>query len=160
MILHERTLILDPDVFSGVDGEMLKELEKMGARKALSVLAGHMVRALKERRAARGRARGRGRGRGLPKGRADSSVTHADPSSRPPVPADGTASGEKDKVPVNVDAQPPAPVPVLAGVTAVAAVDMGKGRADSPLVIVDDSDGEDRPATKRRKLEDPSITVD
>ncbi|KAJ6539064.1 hypothetical protein B0H19DRAFT_1269423 [Mycena capillaripes] len=157
MVLHERTLILDPDVFSGVDGEMLKELEKMGARKALSVLAGHMVRALKERRAARGRARGRGRGRGLPKGRADASLTHADSSLRPPLPADRTASGEKDKVPSSVDAQPPVPVPVLAGNTAT--IDMGKGRADSPLVVVDDSDGEDRPAAKRRKLEEGTSTI-
>ncbi|KAF7313571.1 hypothetical protein HMN09_00513300 [Mycena chlorophos] len=64
MVLHERTLILDPSVFSGLGAETLKDLEKMGARKALTVLAGHMVRILKERRAARSRGRGRGRGRG------------------------------------------------------------------------------------------------
>ncbi|KAJ7667722.1 hypothetical protein DFH06DRAFT_1183383 [Mycena polygramma] len=159
MVLHERTLILDPDVFSGVDGEMLKELEKMGARKALSVLAGHMVRALKERRAARGRARGRGRGRGLPKRRGDPPLIHSAPTSRPLLLADGTApssSGEKDKVPANVDAPSPVPVPVFAGTTAAT----GNGRAESPLVVVDDSDDEDRPAAKRRKLEDePSDAV-
>ncbi|KAJ7688449.1 hypothetical protein B0H17DRAFT_1068780 [Mycena rosella] len=154
MVLHERTLILDPDVFSGVDGEMLKELEKMGARKALSVLAGHMVRALKERRAAKGRGRGRGRGRGQPKGRRDPPFTHEPLPFRPTLPA-GTAldpSGEKDKVPMSVDAKPPIPVPVLTGA--------GDGRADSPVVIVDDSDGEDRPAAKRRKLEEGNNIVD
>ncbi|KAJ7774241.1 fork head domain-containing protein [Mycena maculata] len=146
MVLHERTLILDPDVFSGVDGEMLKELEKMGARKALSVLAGHMVRALKERRAARGRTRGRGRGRGQPKGRVPS-FPH-DVSSTSPAPGTApTTSRDKDKVPVNVDARPQVPVSILA------ANSTGNGRADSPLVIVDDSDEDDKPAAKRRKLE-------
>jgi forkhead box protein K len=56
MVLHERKLILDPDVFASLTKEMLVELEKMGARAALAVLTNHMVRALKERR-----ARGRGK---------------------------------------------------------------------------------------------------
>lgn len=51
MVLHERTLILDPNVFSTLTKEMLVQLEKMGARAALGVLTGHMVRALKEKRA-------------------------------------------------------------------------------------------------------------
>lgn len=50
MILHEKKLILDPDVFSDLTPDMLIELEKMGARKALSVLTGHLVKILKARR--------------------------------------------------------------------------------------------------------------
>jgi hypothetical protein len=51
MVLHERTLILDPNVFSGLTKERLVEIERMGARAALAVLTQHMVKALKERRA-------------------------------------------------------------------------------------------------------------
>jgi hypothetical protein len=86
----------------------------------------------------------------LPKGRADPPLSHEASSSRPPPPSDGsapTASDGRDKITANVDAQPPVPVPT------------GGGRADSPLVVVDDSDGEDRPASKRRKLEEGISTV-
>ncbi|KAJ6516160.1 hypothetical protein C8R45DRAFT_1067508 [Mycena sanguinolenta] len=132
MILHERTLILDPDVFSGLSKEMLKELEAMGARKALGVLAEHMLRVLKERRAA-SRGRGRGRGRVRP------------PNGRPVPPPPANASGAATAV-----VPPPAPAPVAAAAAGA--------RADSPLVIIDDSD-EDVPAAKRRKVEDVPVTA-
>ncbi|CAK5275759.1 unnamed protein product [Mycena citricolor] len=115
MVLHERTLILDPTVFNGLGTDTLKELEKLGARKALAVLAGHMVRVLKERRALA--ARGRPRGRGRPK---------------PGMP------GRSAIVPLAAVGVPET---------------TGLGLADSPLIIVDDSDGESQPAPKRQKTE-------
>jgi hypothetical protein len=39
----------------------------------------------------------------------------------------------------------------------VVATKTGNGRADSPLVVVDDSDGEDMPAAKRRKLDGVAV---
>ncbi|KAK7061497.1 hypothetical protein R3P38DRAFT_2829837 [Favolaschia claudopus] len=154
MILHERTLILDPDVFSGLSKEKLKELEDMGARKALGVLAEHMLRVLKERRAAaRARIRGRGRGRGLPKGRAGPPSSHEDPRSLPPDDGSGVRG---EKVPLTV-VSPPPPVPIVSG--NAAATHTGNGRADSPVIVVDDSDGEDMPAAKRRKIDEGAPTV-
>ncbi|KAF7355084.1 hypothetical protein MSAN_01423900 [Mycena sanguinolenta] len=138
MILHERTLILDPDVFSGLSTERLKELEVMGARKALGVLAEHMLRVLKERRAA-ARGRGRGRGRGRP------------PNGRPGPPPPANASGAANAVVSPPAPAPPAPTPAAAAAPG--------GRADSPLVIIDDSDDELVPAAKRRKVEDVPVAA-
>lgn len=56
MVLHERKLILDPDVFSDLTPEILEKMEAMGARKVLEVLTAHMIRVLKERRKARKKA--------------------------------------------------------------------------------------------------------
>ncbi|KAJ7591352.1 hypothetical protein C8J56DRAFT_560513 [Mycena floridula] len=73
MILHERKLILDPDIFAGLSPERLADLEKMGARQALVVLTGHMVRALKEKRA-KGRKGARTKSKAARPGDANPSV--------------------------------------------------------------------------------------
>lgn len=64
IVLHENTLILNPSVFSHLTPEQLKELEALGAQKALEILQSYIVRFLKERiRGEKDGARGRGRGR-------------------------------------------------------------------------------------------------
>jgi forkhead box protein K len=69
IVLHENTLILNPSVFSHLTPEQLKELEALGAQKALEILQSYIVRFLKERiRGEKDGSRGgRGRGRGRPK---------------------------------------------------------------------------------------------
>ena len=64
IVLHAGTLILNPVIFSHLTAERLKELEGLGAQKALEILQGHIVRFLKEKMRSEGGARGRGRGRG------------------------------------------------------------------------------------------------
>ena len=68
IVLHEGTLILNPDVFSHLTTEQVKELEALGAQKALEILQGYIARFLKEQRLKKREGeRGRGRGRGLPR---------------------------------------------------------------------------------------------
>ena len=164
MVLHERKLILDPNVFAGLTKEMLTELEKMGARAALAVLTNHMVRALKERRAKergkeRGGRRSGGRG-GLARKAGKTPLTN--------VPSDHTnnmtgAAPEKftevDRGVTNIlemEMKPPTsllipdPIPITSQVTHSGK--SSQAESGSPLVVIDDSDNEE-PATKKRKVE-------
>lgn len=149
MVLHERTLILDPDVFSGLTKEMLTELEKMGARAALVVLTGHMVRALKERRA-RGRVkRGRGGARGGTGRRGGGPAST--PFTNTPLEARKMAGIPSTSVRPSVPLSVPIPAPVPAPIQMDVAGDIG-----SPIVIVDDSDDEG-PITKKRRVDDDVV---
>lgn len=162
MVLHERKLILDPDVFVGLTKEMLEEIEKMGAREALRVLTGHMIKALKERRAkGRGKERGgrRLRGAGGRGGSRKASVLIG-PFTNVPLdnrrsansttPADDGDSAGVLSAKVPAVSIMPESVPSLAGQDSLLA-DPG-----TPIVIIDDSDDEG-PATKRRKVESEYI---
>ena len=171
MILHERKLILDPDVFAELTKEMLAELEKMGAREALGVLTGHMIRALKERRAkGRGRDRGSRRSRGTGRGGAvrKTPVATTAPFTnvplehrRKPASADGT-NGMEVKMVINgdgnVEMKPPTPVPssipepVPIGVTPTRNV-LPQAEPGSPIIVIDDVSEDEGPATKRRKMD-------
>ncbi|KAJ4499970.1 hypothetical protein C8R41DRAFT_812753 [Lentinula lateritia] len=141
MILHERKLILDPDVFSSLTKEMLVELEKMGASKAIEILTGHLVRVLKERRKNRKSARGRGRGGksvGGPGRKSATAGTTTNVSSAPAtmIVETSLAANPNPLIPVSIVQAP-------------------VGDPGSPIVVVDSDD--DGPATKKRKLgEGPS----
>ncbi|KAJ3867090.1 hypothetical protein EV359DRAFT_35257 [Lentinula novae-zelandiae] len=159
MILHERKLILDPDVFSSLTKEMLVELEKMGASKAIEILTGHLVRVLKERRKNRKSARGRGRGGksvGGPGRKSATAGTTVNPSSSVPV-----ASTSLSNTQTNVSSAP-ATMVVETSLAAnpnplipVSIVQAPVGDPGSPIVVVDSDD--DGPAIKKRKLgEGPS----
>lgn len=165
MVLHERKLILDPDVFAGLTREMLEEIEKMGAREALRVLTGHMIKALKERRAkGRGKERGgrRLRGAGGRGGSRKAAVLIGAPFTNVPLdnrrsvnsmtPADGGVSAGVLTTKVPAVTSMPESVPSLAGQDSLPA-DPG-----TPIVVIDDSDGEG-PATKRRKVESEFIVT-
>ena len=174
MILHERKLILDPDVFAELTKEMLTELEKMGAREALGVLTSHMIRALKERRAkGRGKDRGNRRPKGAGRGgaaRKSAAVTTAPFTNVPlgdrkkPIgdvtskPSEGEAA--KDSSIDIPDTKPPVPPPLPAPDVAPVGSNLpdaqsSRGDADpgSPIIVVDDDSEEDVPAAKRRKIE-------
>jgi forkhead box protein K len=166
MVLHERKLILDPDVFAGLTKEMLVELEKMGARAALAVLTNHMVRALKERRAkGRGKERGGRRPRGGGQGGRARKAGQAQLTN---VPSDHTKdltgaapekSTEADRVvagnmemkpPRSVPGSTPDPIPITGQV--IHSIGDGGAEPGSPLIVIDDSESEE-PATKKRKVE-------
>ena len=141
IVLHDNTLILNPSVFSHLTPEQLKELEALGAQKALEILQSYIVRFLKERiRGEKDGSRGgRGRGRGRPKrgGRrgtsGSTSGTGLSPSSGPftmtPLPhpngiagvrkpESGSAMQTQRHNSMNglgssaVNSQPPVPVPM------------------------------------------------
>ncbi|KAG5644592.1 hypothetical protein DXG03_008166 [Asterophora parasitica] len=158
MILHERTLILDPDVFGGLTKETLAGLEKIGTMAALQVLKDHMVKALKERRAkGRGRVK-RMRGTGKKTGSASGPPTGGPftnaPLERKPVVTRVGAATATPSVNGGAGGAPP-PLPIAAAVPdpVPMAVDVGQGDVGSPIVIIDDSD-DDGPAAKRRKVDD------
>lgn len=153
MVLHERKLILDPDIFIGLTKEMLAELERMGARAALAVLTNHMVRALKERRAkGRGKERGGRRrtgGREGPTKRAGrTNVTGAAPET--PTETDrGVADITGMK---SLTSLIPEPIPISGQVTHSIGGKASQDEPGSPLIVVDDSESEE-PAAKKRKVE-------
>ncbi|KXN87935.1 Forkhead box protein K2 [Leucoagaricus sp. SymC.cos] len=147
MILHERKLILDPDVFFGLTQDMLKELEKMGAMAAVKVLTGHMVRALKERRAKNKNKEKNAKkaAKAAKKVAATAAVSISTPGPSVPL------SDAPDDASVVLIPQPVVSVSVAApSSTVVEDVPMDPG---SPIIIIDDSEDE-APATKRRKLDD------
>lgn len=153
MILHDRKLILDPDVFSGLTPEMLTELEKVGAMAAVKVLTGHMVRALKERR-----AKNKNKDKNVKK------AAKAAKKAAAAAAADSFAvnlndgKGSETAIATPPDVKPPhstiLAVPV-SGPVAEENHDVDDAPADpgSPIIVIDDSEGEG-PATKRRKLND------
>ncbi|KAG6907829.1 hypothetical protein DXG01_007211 [Tephrocybe rancida] len=155
MILHERTLILDPDVFGGLTKETLEGLEKMGMIAALQVLKDHMVKALKQRRA-KGRnrvkrMRGTGKKVGGPANPSGPPLTNA-PLERKVT---ATSAAGTSLVPGGL----PPPFPVVASVPDPVPMDISGGPSvdiGSPIVIIDDSDDEG-PAAKRRKVDEVLI---
>lgn len=133
MVYHEGKLLLDPKVFNSITGDILTSLERMGAAKAMEILAGHMIRVMRERRAReRKAARGRGRGKVAGKSKKDNANGPTAPFTTAPLPARGTSAAAQDK-------KPP-PTPASAAVT----------EPGSPIVVVDGSDDEG-PAPKKRR---------
>ncbi len=160
MILHERKLILDPDVFTGLTPEMLTELERMGARAALGVLTGHMVRALKEKRARereknkdKGAKRSRGP-RGSRKGAGSkSSEPPGSPFTKAPLEKRDVGSAETETINGKLNGSMSQSTPGTHsqdGNPIAPPADPG-----SPIIVVVDSDDEG-PAMKKRKVDDES----
>ncbi|OBZ76889.1 Fork-head transcriptional regulator 2 [Grifola frondosa] len=163
IVLHENTLILNPEVFSHLTPQHLKDLEALGATKALEILQTYIVRYYKERfKAGGGRGRGRGksrRGRGGANGRgstpgsvsarADTHIsgpfTTAPLPPRPPRPSPSQMATTSQDTYARSDVLNHAPV-----MASLQPVD----DAPSPIVIVDDDPSDQEPATKRRRLDD------
>lgn len=136
MILHERTLILDPDVFGGTESgggltpEKLKELEAMGVGKAIEVLKGVLVRVLKERR--------RGKGKGVGKGQGGASARGGKAGA-----GRGGGNGKK-----TATATPAATGPLIPVLITQAPV----GDAESPIVVVDSDDDDGGHVMKKPRV--------
>jgi forkhead box protein K len=160
IVLHENQLILNPTIFSHLTPPQLRELEALGAQKALEILQGHIVRFLKERIKTEGRTRGRGRGkrtRGASSGNAE---TQAERKEKPPPPPPGTALFTTTPLPPRNALPPPMdallPTPSPSGASDVQAET--EANPPSPIVVVDDDEPpDDGPASKRRRLDTEDV---
>ena len=151
IVLHENQLILNPTIFSHLTPEQLRELEALGAQKALEILQNHIVRFLKERIKTEGRARGRGRGKrtrgtahsdtGLQAGKKEKPLPSTGPFTTTPLPT--------RSAPPPMDALLPTPSP-SGGSEAQPEADASP---PSPIVVVDDDEPSDCPSPKRRRLD-------
>jgi forkhead box protein K len=151
IVLHENQLILNPTIFSHLTPAQLRELEALGAQKALEILQGHIVRFLKERIKTEGRARGRSRGK------RSSAGTQAEKREKPPPSTElfTTTPLPTRSAPPPMDALLPTPSP-SGGSDAQAEADTSP---PSPIVIVDDDEPSDGPAPKRRRLDAEDVPV-
>jgi forkhead box protein K len=152
IVLHENQLILNPTIFSHLTPAQLRDLEALGAQKALEILQGHIVRFLKERIKTEGRARGRGRGkraRGAAHSHAGAQMERKERLPPQSTVLFTTTPLPTRSVPPPMDALLPTPSPSGASDT------QGEAEASpsSPIVVVDDDEPSDCPAPKRRKLE-------
>jgi forkhead box protein K len=159
IVLHENQLILNPTIFSHLTPEQLRELEALGAQKALEILQNHIVRFLKERIKTEGRARGRGRGKRT-RGTALSDTGAQMGKKEKPLPSTGpftTTPLPMRSAPPPMDALLPTPSP-SGGSEAQPEVDASP---PSPIVVVDDDEPSDCPALKRRRLDigDTAVAV-
>jgi len=157
IVLHENQLILNPTIFSHLTPAQLRDLEALGAQKALEILQGHIVRFLKERIKTEGRARGRGRGK-----RARGAVpSHAGAQTeRKERPLQSTVLFTTTPLPTRsapppMDALLPTPSPSGGSDTQAEA----EASPSSPIVVVDDDEPSDCPAPKRRRLEVEDVPV-
>lgn len=150
IVLHENQLILNPTIFSHLTPAQLRELEALGAQKALEILQGHIVRFLKERIKTEGRARGRGRGkraRGAGPGHASVQMERKEKPTQSSV-LFTTMPLPTRSAPPPMDALLPTPSPSASDTQAEA-----EPSPSSPIVVVDDDEPSDCPAPKRRRLE-------
>jgi len=157
IVLHENQLILNPTIFSHLTPAQLRELEALGAQKALEILQGHIVRFLKERIKTEGRARGRGRGK-RSRGAAPSIAgAQTERKEKPPL---GTGLFTTTPLPSR-SAPPPMgallPTPSPSGASDTQAE--AEASPPSPIVVVDDDELSDCPAAKRRRLEVEDVPV-
>jgi hypothetical protein len=157
IVLHENQLILNPNIFSHLTPAQLRELEALGAQKALEILQGHIVRFLKERIKTEGRARGRGRGkraRGAVPSHAGAQMERKERLPQSTVLFTTTPLPTRS-APPPMDALLPTPSPSGASDTQAEA----EAGPPSPIVVVDDDEPSDCPAPKRRRLEVEDVPV-
>lgn len=160
IVLHDNSLFLNPEIFSHLTPEHLKDLEALGAQKALEILQSYIVRYYKEKLKAEG---GRTRGRGKPKkpkgttagpGVVRGDATNSGPFTTAPLPPRAsnppTSASPVPCAVVPSEASPPS-APGLPPSTASV-----PESAPSPIVVIDD-DSDEGPATKRRRLDEPPV---
>ena len=151
IVLHENQLILNPTIFSHLTPEQLRELEALGAQKALEILQGHIVRFLKERIKTEGRARGRGRVKRARGSAPAAAQTGKQDKSHPGTALFTTTPLPPRNAPPPMDALLPTPSP-SGGSDAQVEAEAETGPS-SPIVVVDDDEPSDGgPVHKRRRL--------
>lgn len=164
IVLHQNTLILNPTIFAHLTPEQIRDLEALGAQKALEILQGYIVRYYKEKlRAEGGRGRGRGRGRKLRGGAPGPS--RAQPASEAlfttaPLPMRTANSGgqgsasvlpELSTIPQAAPTDSQLAPPPMASLRPTEEAEPG-----SPIIVVDDDDdeGSDAHVSKKLRLEE------
>jgi forkhead box protein K len=170
IVLHDSTLILNPEVFSHLTPAQVKELEALGAQKALEILQGYIARYLKEQRLKnRTNVRGRGRGRNTPRRGRGGSVKAGDGA---PATGEGSPYPAPEGKPTMVDSGPFTTVPLppwdvqprLNGDVATLRTTRSPARAVVPTTCVDakspDSVSVADPGSAPCDLADAIIVVD
>lgn len=166
IVLHQNMLILNPTIFSHLTPEQLRDLEALGAQKALEILQGYIVRYYKEKlRAESGRGRGRGRGRKVRGGAPGTSRPQPGPEglfttaplpmrmAKPDAQASASASTDASAIPHVAPIESRSEPPPMAFLQPTEQ-DAGP---DSPIIVVDDDDddeGSDAHVSKRPRLEE------
>ncbi|KAI0796476.1 hypothetical protein C8Q75DRAFT_729396 [Abortiporus biennis] len=156
IVLQDGMLILNPDIFSHLTDKQLKDLEALGAQKALEILQSYIVRYFKEKLRAEG-ARGRGKGKarkgraGAP-GKGGTAVTQGKgegPSALftttplPPRPHFGHTESQHAASPI------PPPIPPMAS------LQTSHEDSSEEVIVVDDEPVDEAPAHKRRRIDSP-----
>lgn len=172
IVLHDNTLILNPDIFAHLTPTHLADLEALGAQKALEILQSYIVRFYKEKlKAEGGRGRGRGRqrrGRGGGTGRGAAPVGTQSLGSGPFTMAPFAHKPIEPQLILEAcgsgDVLVPSHEPVARKVPPSAPMGSLQPTADSapsPIVVIDDDipDFEEGPATKRRRLDDTGVEI-
>ncbi|OJT10535.1 Fork-head transcriptional regulator 2 [Trametes pubescens] len=166
IVLHENTLILNPEIFSHLTPQHLLDLEALGAQKALEILQAYIVRYYKEKLKAEG---GRGRGRGRPRrgrgGATGRGSTPAGSVARTDTPMNGPFTTAPLPPRVSKSTVPSPAVPGtgqdFSGAPPPASSEP-PADAPSPIVVIDDDEddaAEQEPVAKRRRLEEPVIDL-
>ncbi|THH12913.1 hypothetical protein EW146_g7244 [Bondarzewia mesenterica] len=165
IVLHENQLILNPAIFSHLTPAQLRELEALGAQKALEILHGHIVRFLKERiktEAARGRGRGRGKralGRGGKEGGGAGGEGREGKKEKVPISGLFTTTPLPLRKPQQFTPAPtPTPAPPQAAPMASLSAEQPTDGPPSPILVVDD-DPPEGPMPKRRRIETPELPM-
>lgn len=151
IVLHQNTLILNPAIFSHLTPEQARDLEALGAQKALEILQGYIVRFYKEKlRAEGGRGRGRGRVKKSRGGAPNSSRSGAPPDEQGTDAAARAASNTESQASIAV-VPPPTSEPPMASLQPSPSELEEPG---SPIIIVDDDDdeGSDAHVSKKPRL--------
>ncbi|KAI0688564.1 hypothetical protein BC835DRAFT_1284423 [Cytidiella melzeri] len=156
IVLHQNSLILNPAIFSHLTPEQVRDLEGLGAQKALEILQGYIVRFYKEKLRAEG-------GRGRVKGRVKKLRGGAPQVSRPIATGDGLStttplpiritpgSEGQTSTPAIPTTVPATAHPPMASLQPSPIEQEGPG---SPIIVVDDDDdeGSDAHVSKRARL--------
>ncbi|KAI1788989.1 hypothetical protein LXA43DRAFT_599663 [Ganoderma leucocontextum] len=164
IVLHENTLILNPEIFSHLTPQHLQDLEALGAQKALEILQSYIVRYYKEKlkaESARGRGRGRPRrGRGGATGRGYA-PTGASVRAETPLSGPSITAPLPPRAP-NPASQTPSSAGAPSVVASSAAAFESPVDAPSPIVIIDDDSSPEQPdehIAKRRRLEEHIVDI-
>lgn len=151
--LHNNTIILNPTIFSSLTSDQLKELEALGAKKAIEILQGYIVRFLKEKRKAESKEKKKSKKK---KREAKEGASGADTgnASEAAVGKHNTESGMTK--PGSVVGEPKALSPTSDMIQAVAPLRISTPPpldASTTLEEIDIMGEDDEPSLKRRRMD-------
>ncbi|EJD01018.1 uncharacterized protein FOMMEDRAFT_21478 [Fomitiporia mediterranea MF3/22] len=167
IVFHRNTIVLNPTIFSSLNPVHLKELESLGAKKAIEILQTYIVRYLKEKRRAEG-AKAKGKKKKDKSKKKDGANKEGTPNGAiTSVPVDpsqpGSASLSKPDLTLGSvpDAKSSITAPMLSPTSGMIQAVVPLRISSPPAAPLDQSSNEeidilgdsDEPAPKKRKLE-------
>ncbi|KAI5119756.1 hypothetical protein M0805_004088 [Coniferiporia weirii] len=168
--LHRDTIILNPTIFSSLTADQLKELEALGAKKAIEILQSYIVRFLKEKRKSessksKGKKKNKkkdGKDEGTSGAEAGTASEAGQQSSAMPDPT-LTLPSISSTGPANEQSTSKALSPTSDMIRAVAPLRISSPPATpsgpSPNEEIDIMGDSDEPVSKRRKLDSVEMEV-